>query len=207
MKRRVLLAGEGKTELGGWAGHPAYAGHPVDRAKRPAPGILEALLAKIAPDGWEVVAAYEWKSLIRYRANEPGVQKDELNTRALRVRAGDHGCDLIAFSRDRDRAQQRDKAVTHGLAQLEEGCLQAGIRVVGGLAHQCSEAWVLAVLGEPRSEDFASPTAKQQLRARGVADITGMVQVIEAGDLARLPGDAYSLQAWLARARVALAAT
>ena len=48
--KRVLLAGEGKHELGGWAGHPSYR----NRAKQ---GVLEALLRQVAADGWEIAEA------------------------------------------------------------------------------------------------------------------------------------------------------
>ncbi len=194
MTRRVLLAGEGKTELGGWAGDPVY----VD--SRPRPGMLEALLAKVAPEGWEIVAAYEWKRLPRYRANEPGLGKDELNTKALRVFAGDHGCDLIVFSRDRDRAVDRAIAVNRGLAWLRSN-LCSGLEVIGGMAHECSESWLLAVHGEARSEEHAPVTAKQRLHEMGVSHTDAMVAAIEAADLSTIPADAVSLRAWLSQAQ------
>jgi hypothetical protein len=197
--RYVFLAGEGKTELGGWAGNPTY------RADKPPPGVLEALLGRVAPDGWEMRGAVEWKQLTRYRANEPRLGKDELNTRALWLLALERDCDLIVFSRDRDRAVERAEAVESGRRWLDDKCAETGLRVVGGMAHECIEAWVLAVSEERRTENLTSARAKRRLAERGITDIAEMVKAIGAAELARVPADARSLLAWLGQARDVLA--
>jgi hypothetical protein len=200
MTRRVLLAGEGKTELGDWVVHPSF------RDKKPLPGVLEALLHKVAPQGWEIRHAIVWKQLTRYRANEPGLGKDELNTRALWLRAVEHDCDLIVFSRDRDRAVERGEAVEKGRKWLDDKCADSSLRVIGGMAHECIEAWVLAMSEQRRTEDLPSAGAKQQLVQRGVTDLAAMVNAIGAAALARVPNDARSLLAWLPQAQKVFAA-
>ena len=195
MTRYVLLAGEGKTELGGWAGHPTY------RDDKPSAGVLEALLTKVATEGWEIRDAVEWKHLTRYRAHEPSLGKDELNTRALWLHAMERKCDLIVFSRDRDRAAERTEAVERGRRWLEAKCVGAGLGVVGGMAHECIEAWVLALVGQARTEGLSTLRAKELLKGYGLADVTRMGDSIGAADFARVPADAHSLRAWLIQAR------
>jgi hypothetical protein len=48
---RVILAGEGKNELGSFAVEAPF------RGDTPEPGVVEALLRQIRPDGWQVVDA------------------------------------------------------------------------------------------------------------------------------------------------------
>lgn len=195
MTRYVLLAGEGKTELGGWGVHPSF------REAKPAPGVLSAMLEKVSPSGWEIRHAVEWKQLTRYRANEPALGKDELNTRALWLLATDHACDLIVFSRDRDRAVERAQAVASGRRSLDEKCAGSGLQVIGGMAHECIEAWVLALAEETRTESLPSSRAKQRLAECGIDDVSAMVSAIGAANMARVSPDADSLLQWLAQAK------
>jgi hypothetical protein len=94
MIRRVLLAGEGKTELGGWID---WAAGNDPKKGQPEPGVLEALLNCVCAGGFQVHAAVAWRELRIYRAWSPGkrMHKDELNTRALWLKATEKGCDLI----------------------------------------------------------------------------------------------------------------
>jgi hypothetical protein len=49
---RVFIAGEGRNELGGWAGDPAYR----DLSE---PGVIEAFLSRTRPTGWRIVDGAE----------------------------------------------------------------------------------------------------------------------------------------------------
>lgn len=67
------------------------------------------------------------------------------------------------------------------------------------------EAWILALLGERRSERHSD--AKAVLKEKH--EIVGCAQkvaTVEAADLARVPEDATSLRLWLGRAERSLAA-
>jgi hypothetical protein len=52
---RIILAGEGKNELGGFAVEAAF------RDEEPEPGVLETLLRQVRPEGFRVVYAILWK--------------------------------------------------------------------------------------------------------------------------------------------------
>ena len=62
MTRRVFLAGEGSDEIGTLAYREPYRGSPPY-------GVLEALLRRVHPSGWEVVGGIAWKHIRHYRAN------------------------------------------------------------------------------------------------------------------------------------------
>jgi hypothetical protein len=75
--------------------------------------------------------------------------------------------------------------------------------VIGGVAVPTLEGWVLALSQEPRTEELTPKRAAQALQDKGVKpkDGTAMVRLVEEADLSKLPSDATSLAAWLARAR------
>lgn len=52
---RVIIAGEGRNELGGYADEPAF------RHAKPEVGVIEAMLRQVRPDGWCIVDAIPWK--------------------------------------------------------------------------------------------------------------------------------------------------
>jgi hypothetical protein len=198
MTRYVLLAGEGPNELGGWYTHPSY------RAKHPEPGALETLLRKVAPEGWEIRGAVVWKQLTQYRANDR-LPKDELNTRALGLMAREHGCDLIVFTRDRDGSAEREQDVGRGRAWLQARVTDNNLTVIGAVAVECLEAWVLALQGQARTEELSRGRAWDMLERQGLTETRDMVAAIVAAQWAHLPKDAVSLRAWLDQARSAFA--
>ncbi len=127
------------------------------------------------------------------------------------VEADEVGADVLVFVRDRDGDEERAAAIEEGLRLAREGTYSA--KVVGGVAVEEIEAWILALLGERRSEH--PKDAKRVLRNRhGIADLGGKRAVVEDANLGNfpedanldaLPDDAVSLRAWLTRVREAFA--
>ncbi len=159
------------------------------------PGVLEALLTRIRSDGWSVGGARRWASVRKLRAGggyAPGVSNEERNVRALILDAVESGCDVLAFSRDRDRDEQRENDINKAIADAH------GIAVIGGVAVECLDSWCLALLRERRTEDLPSGGAKTTLEKRGPDRKAG---IAESADLSAIPEDAKSLRAWLDAAR------
>jgi hypothetical protein len=191
---RVYLAGEGATELGSRAGDPAY--QTGDE-----PGVLERLLARVRDDGWCVVRARQWKDFRKLRV---GIHapNDQKNVLAAALDASEAGCDVLAFSRDQDRDGARRAAIEAGIAEVSGTYPQ--IRVAGGVATQCIEAWILVLLGRPRTEELSCQAAVRAVEDAGCTGWREMATRVTDCDLAGRAADAGSLGAWLDRARVAL---
>jgi hypothetical protein len=191
---KVFLGGEGADDLGDWSHPPQYRAHP------PAPGAIEALARKVGVVPIDVIGAVIWKNIKKFRFKPP-VRGEIQNVLGLVIEAEEVGAEVLAFVRDQDGYPDRQD-------DIEEGIRRARARsdspqIVGGVAVQEIEAWILALLFEPRSERHAD--AKAVLEARhGIADRNGKVAVIDAADLDRLPEDAVSLRSWVSQARVVL---
>jgi hypothetical protein len=181
---KVYLAGEGRFELGGWAAEREYQ---EDR-----PGLIEALLRAIVPDGWTVCGGRPWKDIPKLRAR-PGETAEAQNVRGAALDARDAGCDVLVFVRDRDRDDSRRAAIERTRREL----LDEGNRIAGGIACECADAWLLAIVGERRSESLPSAAAKQR-RVSVAADTDAAVAVIEQHGLVSVADDATSLRQWLA---------
>jgi len=189
---KVFLGGEGRNELGSWSGPASYQSSEVC-------GVLEALLRKVKPNGWQIVGGMAWKDIRKLRPNSPG-RAEHQNVSALVLKAREAGVDLLAFVRDRDGSKDRENAVLEGLQEAREDT--DGPAVIGGMAVEKLEAWMLALQGKYASQDFKHPEKKPG----GIddKDTAAMVAVIEKADLDRLPDDAVSLRDWIAQARESL---
>lgn len=199
---KVVLGGEGSNELGGRA-NP----HPYQTDDR---GVLEALLRRVRPDGWQVVDAIAWKRIRKFRAGDHA-DAEERNVRGLVLAAKERSADVVAFSRDADgdgpQHRQRCDAVSAGIAWAREN-FPDGPAVIGGMAIRMLESWVLASLGEHgtealRREGLAAALKHQQIPEK---DTRAMVARIDDANLAMLPPDATSLRSWLERAGAVLGA-
>ena len=192
---KVFLSGEGPDELGDLFKEPQYRGKP------PLPGLLHALLEKKASLLPEIVGARIWKRIRKFRLAKHG-DAETHNVLGLLVEADEVGADVLVFVRDQDGDEERERAVKEGIRLArEDGRFHA--KVAGGVAVQEIEAWLLAMLGERRSEDRADP--KTHLRDHhGVADREGKIRVVENATLNNLPPDANSLRDWLHSVEVAL---
>jgi hypothetical protein len=189
---KIFLAGEGATELGGWAREKVY------RDPTPSVGVLEALLRKVSASGWTIIDACCWKNIRKYRVRPP-MPAEIRNLLGVALQAKEAGAEVLAFARDRDRDEDRQSAVVEGIRSASN-TLNPCPTIVGGVAIEAIEAWLLALHGERRGYHHARP--KEHLAALG---ITHHVTVIEAADTDSPSIDSPSLQTWLDQARRALA--
>jgi hypothetical protein len=202
MTSKVFIAGEGANELGGWFKESPWrkpAAHsPVEI------GVLEALLRHIQREGWEIVDAVPWKNIRKFRA-DGHEHADKKNVEALILRAKEKGCDVVIFTRDRDKEVAREKAIQEGIRWAEKE-IQDAPRVAGGVAIEETESWILALAGRARSQQMGEEQRKRALAELGVGEksTTDMVRIIEKEGLGRIPRDAESLQTWLERVRKVL---
>ena len=186
----IYYAGEGTTELGDWANPPQYRQQP------PKVGVLEALVTRIANVPMDVVGARVWKDIPKLR---PGEKRghDERRVGQLALFAREAGADVVVFSRDRDRDAQRAIDIEAGIAEAQR---ETSPKIVGGVAKEAIEAWVLALKGAQNSESHSKPKVPL-IQQWSISDTTQMVEAIESADLDRIPPDAESLSSWLERAR------
>ncbi len=197
---RVILAGEGKNELGSFAVEAPF------RAEKPEPGVVEALLRQIRPDGWQVVDAILWKNIPKLRVGIGG-KGEGLNVQRAIHHAKKRGCDVLAFTRDRDKAKfaHREREIEATLAELrDQGA--AGPGIIGGVAIEKLESWLAALAGAQDSESLRRPEERLAELGIGEKDTAAMVRFVEETGLGKVPADALSLLRWLDRAREILGA-
>lgn len=195
---RVILAGEGKNELGDFALEPPF------RSAKPTPGVVEALLRQIRPDGWQIVDAILWKKIPKLQVGI-GKKGEEHNVYRAFHHAKKRGCDVFAFTRDRDKAKfaHREHDIERAIQALKSDASN-GPAVAGGVAIEKLESWLAAIAGTHGSEALRRP---EEILARlGVSDkdTTAMVSLVEGNGLGKIPHDARSLLRWLDRAMDAL---
>lgn len=191
--KRVFLSGEGPHELGGWADLPSYR----DTTKY---GVLEALLRRCHPDGWEVIDARLWKSVPMFRAGAGMGGAEARKVRQLAVLARHAGCDVLAFTRDADKDKARIAEIESAIAKIHAEIPE--LLVIGGCAVNAIEAWCLALLGERDTEALRQPHEK--LGAMGYHTREDFLGIIERTRLDAIPDDARSLRSWLQRAKEVL---
>lgn len=194
---RVIIAGEGRNELGGFATEAAF------RKDEPETGVIEALLRQVRPDGWQVVDAIPWKKAPKLQVGIAG-KGEALNVQRAYHHAKKRGCEILAFIRDRDGVKfaRRETDIERAIVSIAE--TNEGPALVGGVAIEKIESWVAAIAGAPQSEKLRRP--EEKLEALGIRnkDTAGMVQVVEQYGLQSIPVDAESLRRWLERAEQAL---
>jgi len=189
---RVFLAGEGSDELGGFAREPAYRPIPHE------PGLVEALLRRVRVDGWQVVDAVPWRRIVKLKVGKGMHGAERRNVLGFVLMASEAGCTVAAFVRDRDRDPERAAAIESAIDECSARF--SAVRVIGGVAVEAIEAWLLAINGDLRSEEHSDP--KNLL---GIAGLHAKIAIVDSADLDHLPRDAVSLGAWLGRARTTLA--
>src|SRR6266511_1363206 len=137
---KIFLAGEGPDDLGRWFHEVPYRDQEADD------GVIEALLRRVRTDGWNVEGALRWSRITKYRHGRELHAAEVQNVLGVAVDALDAGCNVVAFVRDRDGDPERERDIEAGLARAAE--IYPGLRVIGGVAIEEIEAWVLALLGE-----------------------------------------------------------
>ncbi|MDX2053890.1 MAG: hypothetical protein SFV15_15925 [Polyangiaceae bacterium] len=190
----VYLGGEGRNELGGRA-----LAAPYDDSKEI--GLIEALLRRVQETGWVVLGAKTWCKLVKLRVKPPA-PADERNVLALALDAKRAQARVLAFVRDADDSAERVRIIEAATAKAEQ--MYPEVAIIGGTAVPVLEAWVLAMLGEFRTEKFSKTAAQSQTRVRGFQNTKAMVQIAQGVALSAIPEDAESLNQWLARARETL---
>ncbi|MGC4067241.1 MAG: hypothetical protein QM784_21885 [Polyangiaceae bacterium] len=189
MTLRVFYAGEGRTELGS----RAYI--KQQQPKIPETGVLEALVCAVAGTPCECVGAKVWKNLPALRPGQGEGAVEQRRVDQLVLLAGEQNADVLVFARDRDGDKAREKSIEQGITNAPKS-----VRVVGGVAIETIEAWILALKGEHGSEELSNP--KEHLKRRHDVDDTQLkAEVVTNANLDRVPEDARSLRLWLERAR------
>ena len=199
MTLKVYLAAEGMNELGDWCHTPPY------RKAGGAIGVLEALLGRIAPEGWRIEDAICWKDL-RHVAIDRREKADAMNVRRAALKAAEAGCDILVFCRDRDGEPTRGSEIEEAIAVC--GTDWPELRLVGGVAVEKLEAWLLAMHADRRAESRQDPASalgrkKGLSTSKGHVTTTEMVEIVLRSDLTEAAARSTSLALWLRRARAA----
>jgi hypothetical protein len=188
----VFVAGEGPNELGGWCKEREY------RDERLTSGVLEALARQVAPSGWQVRDAIQWKSIRKLAVGTKGKGAERKAVLAAQLHAKERGCAVLLFSRDRDgqKYAERQGEIEAALAELDDS-----VAVAGGICVERLESWLLAVSGRTGTEDIRDTRTDAELESLGVRakDTVTMVEHVQRHGIAAIPSDAASLKAWLAR--------
>jgi hypothetical protein len=126
------------------------------------------------------------------------------NVNGLVLRARERGCHAVVFIRDRDRDRRREKmieAAVRGALKL----FDQPPRVIGGVAVENLEAWLLALKGVPQTETIAdSATVLEEQHGIARKKTGPMVNLVLHAKLRQISPDAHSLRLWLRRAAVGL---
>jgi hypothetical protein len=200
---QVFLGGEGRNELGSWAGDPAYQ-HDDE------PGVIKAPLLRTRPEGWKVIGARSWKTCRKYTDHGPVLADLRRNIRGdhekravlgLVLDASECGAHAVAFVRDRDDDPERAGIIGRAIDLARS--YWPHIRVIGGTAVPVLEAWILALMGESGTESLGKNKAQRLLAERSIATTAEMVSEVLA--TRPVPEDATHLRSWLAQANEALA--
>jgi hypothetical protein len=191
--KRVLLAGEGKTELGEWAKEHEHRDSPGEV------GVLEALLRRIGAHV-TFVEGVVWTRIVKYRA---GAHRSPETRNVLGVvnRALDLRCDAVVFSRDRDGSVERERDIEEGIRQAAEAFPQ--VALAGSVAVENIEGWILLLLGEADGERVPSKQTKAELeKLFRVVSLREKVEAVAGASIEAVPEG--SLSRFVHRARAVL---
>ncbi len=194
---RVLIAGEGANEIGHWARHAP------DEERTTGVGVIEALLTKVRSGGWEVRAALQWKDIHKLRPSAAG-DREERAVHILVMRARELGCNALIFLRDRDgpRNLSRERAIQRAVREAEK---RPELAIASGVPVEMLESWLLALRGDPKSEDEQDPVLELHRRHKVAPKrTTAMIELVRHSRLLDAPDDAASFWRWIRRAATAL---
>ena len=198
MTLKVFLGGEGPNDIGQWGDLPQYRDDP------PRPGVLNVLLEKVQPDGWQVVDGRRWKRIRKYRAGKHDNEETQ-NILGLINTAIDRKCDVLVFCRDRDgdKFQHRVDDIKAGIEQAADILGDRCPMIVGEVAIERLESWLVALSGKTKSETLRKKAVEKTLDQLGInpKSTRDMVAFAEKVDLDRVPDDAESLQRWVTKAK------
>lgn len=200
---KVLIAGEGKTEIGFWT---LPTEHHTEEKKRDERGLIEAFLSRCQPDGWNIVEGVDWRRIVKYKARRgDAAQMREFGPEGktvlgLALRAEELDCQAVIFVRDRDDDAEREKEIENAIHISRDKFTP---RIAGGVAAQAIESWLLSLKGERNAERYGCP--KDTLREKyGIESLADRVAVVEEAKLDDIRRDAQSLRSWLEQVRAIL---
>jgi len=203
---KILIAGEGKTEIGYWT-LPAER-HTGDK-KRDERGIIEAFVARLSSNDWTIIEGIDWRRIPKYKARRtderraPKLGPEGQTVRGLALRAEEKNCNAVIFVRDRDDEPDREKDIDEAIATSRE---QFTPQIAGGVAAQSIESWLLSLKNEKDAERYAKP--KKVLRDNfGVESLADKVAIVDEANLDEIRQDARSLRNWLDQVRAVLQAS
>ena len=198
--RRLIIAGEGPDELGRWYRETPY--RHVEPGSADVPGLLEALLDKMALLPSEIVDGATWKRVPLFRAGDRRAPETR-RVLGLAALAVERRADAVVFVRDRDGDEDREADIEAGLEQART--LGFTAELAGGVAVEEIEAWLLALLGDRRAETFSRP--KETLAEKhGIRTRAQKVAVVEGADLDAGARRARSLSRFCEWVRTSLSA-
>lgn len=196
---KVFLGGEGSNDIG-------------TRGQLPMgedPGVIEVLLRRIRPAGWGVAGGRAWKSIRKYRAGgalgKP--HGDEArNVHGLVLHAYEEACEMLAFVRDQDGDELREREIQRVLGMIasfgfaEEYGYE--LAIVGAVARPRLEGWVLCLRGVIGTDDMSGARVDRELEEAGVA-LKSTQHYVAIAESCTLPISDGSLRRWLAHADAA----
>ncbi len=193
---KVFLGGEGKNEIGTRS----------DQPMGDIPGVVEVLLRRVRPTGWDVSGARVWKSIRKYRAGAArhADHADVHNVLGLVLEAYEHACEMLVFTRDRDTEPRREQQIQQTLARIDTHIRDFAaeyhyeLAVVGGVPLPSLEGWILCLLGHHRTDDMSNTRAAAELVTAHVT-LKSTEQYVDIAEAADLPTGQGSLPTWLAQ--------
>ncbi len=199
---RILIAGDGVNEI-----RPFTKGSPLaTKSVSDGRGVIDALLAKVRPGGWEVRQRLLWKDVRKYSPNAPG-QGEERTVNALLLLARERGCNALIFLRDRDGSRRRERAIANAVRRAPK-LVTRPPAIAAGVPIEMLEAWLLALRGEEHTESCENPVATLTEKfSVPPKKTTAMVQLVQNSSLCNVAADAKSLRRWLRRVAQALNVT
>jgi hypothetical protein len=197
---KVFLGGEGKNDIGTrWH---APMGNDA--------GVVEVLLRRVRASGWRVAGARCWQQIRKYRAGA-GQQRpnhaDAHNVLGLVLHAYEEACEMLAFVRDGDGDELREREIQRMLEVIGDYRFadeyHYELAIVGGVAKPKLEGWILCLLGAPGTDDMTRAGVDRALAESQIAVKSTEHYVIIATS-GMLPSGKGSLPSWLALARTNL---
>jgi hypothetical protein len=199
---KVFLAGEGPNELGDFGKEESFQ-PSGDKERRNRPGVLEALLRHVQPEGWEVAGGIRWKN-IRKLTVGAGKKGEEESVHRAHFHAKKRGCQVLAFARDRDKPKYAHRVTDIDAAIKALDDAGDGPSIIGGVSVEKLESWLVAIAGIRGSEAMTRPEEALNPLGIGDKDTEAMVRHVEERGLDGIAVDAVSLRLWLDRARSVL---
>ena len=142
-----------------------------------------------------MVDARVWKRIRKFQAGKHA-KPETRNVLGLVNEAEEARCDALVFVRDQDGEADREASIDEGIRLARERGF--GPAMVGGVAIQEIEAWILALLGE-RPTQHHTDAKSVLVKKHGITTCAAKVAVVESADRGKIPDDALSLHAWLAQ--------